>query len=142
MRTGKLTAAVPAVATALIVAPAAVTGTAHATGPEDPLLPHPGPGVLRWIPERFGDGGAVSGGMSADRPTTVTVACQGGGEVLVTMEPDSAEAPAEFRAECPAGTPGTGSTVIPPGPERGFTVGVDASDQSVRWSLTVTVPDP
>jgi hypothetical protein len=50
---------------------------------------------------------------------------------------------ADFTVDCPDGAPGVGSVVMEPGVVRpgSFTVGVDASDESVRWSLTVTQPE-
>ncbi len=106
------------------------------------LLPHPGPEGLVWVPEWTGDGGVASGGAWEGLPTVLTVACEGGGSVAVTMESQQARV-AEFSVDCPAVSTGVGSVSMDPGVvQRGsFTVGVDASNDSVRWALTVTQPE-
>ncbi|WP_258312353.1 hypothetical protein ACQ9ZG_33090 [Streptomyces araujoniae] len=106
------------------------------------LLPHPGPDGLVWVPERTGDGGVVSGGASDRLPTVLTVACEGGGDVRVTMDSQGTQV-AAFTVDCPAGSAGVGSVSMDPGVVRwgSFAVGVDASHDAVRWSLTVTQPE-
>ncbi|SCD65338.1 MULTISPECIES: hypothetical protein [unclassified Streptomyces] len=106
------------------------------------LLPHPGPDGLVWVPERTGDGGVVSGGASDRLPTVLTVACEGGGDVRVTMDSQGTQV-AAFTVDCPAGSAGVGSVSMDPGVVQwgSFAVGVDASHDAVRWSLTVTQPE-
>ncbi|MFI1386003.1 hypothetical protein [Embleya sp. NPDC020886] len=106
------------------------------------LLPHPGPDGLVWVEESTGDGGVVSGGASEQLPTILTVACEGGGSVAVTMHSRDAEV-AAFTVDCPAGAIGMNSATMDPGIVRSgsFTVGVDASAQALRWALTVTQPE-
>ncbi|MER5495381.1 hypothetical protein [Streptomyces sp. NPDC002490] len=106
------------------------------------LLPHPGPDGLVWVEESVGTGGVASGGASAGLPTVLTVACEGGGTVNVTMESQGHRV-AGFTVDCPVGAAGAGSAVMAAGVVRpgSFTVGVDASDESVRWALTVTQPE-
>ncbi|WP_225891416.1 hypothetical protein [Streptomyces dioscori] len=108
----------------------------------DPLLPHPGPDGLVWVEEHTGDGGVASGGAWDKLPTILTVACEGGGDVQVTMQSQGTEV-AAFSVGCPAGTAGTGSVAMEAGIVRpgSFTITVDASSQNVRWSLTVTQPE-
>ncbi|MFI0577619.1 MULTISPECIES: hypothetical protein [Streptomyces] len=50
---------------------------------------------------------------------------------------------AEFSVDCPAGSAGVGSVTMDPGvvQQGSFTVGVDASNDSLRWALTVTQPE-
>ncbi|MCX4546135.1 hypothetical protein [Streptomyces sp. NBC_01565] len=63
--------------------------------------------------------------------------------MLVTMESRKATV-AAFNVECPAdGTAGVGSAHMDPGVVRrgDFTIVVDASAQTTRWSLTVTQPE-
>jgi hypothetical protein len=69
---------------AALAAVAAATGSAAAA--DDVLLPHPGPDGLLWVPEQTVDGGAVSAGASPYAPTTLTVACEGGGSARVPMQ--------------------------------------------------------
>ncbi|CAL9657068.1 hypothetical protein SUDANB126_06846 [Streptomyces sp. enrichment culture] len=92
--------------------------------------------------ERTGDGGVASGGAWEGLPTVLTVACEGGGSVAVTMDSQRARV-AEFTVDCPAGSAGVGSVTMDPGVVQSgsFTVGVDASDESIRWALTVTQPE-
>ena len=105
------------------------------------LLPHPGPEGLVWVEERTGDGGVASGGAWKGLPTVLTVACEGGGTVAVTMESQQVQV-AEFEVTCPAGSAGVGSVTMEAGLVRGsFTVGVDASQENTRWALTVTQPE-
>ncbi|XXJ61615.1 hypothetical protein ACMXN5_47055 [Embleya sp. MST-111070] len=106
------------------------------------LLPHPGPEGLVWVDESIGDGGVVSGGASEQLPTVLTVACEGGGSVGVTMHSRDAEV-AAFTVDCPAGGIGVNSATMDPGVVRSgsFTVGVEASAQTLRWALTVTQPE-
>ncbi|MDR6974106.1 hypothetical protein J2X68_000784 [Streptomyces sp. 3330] len=118
----------------------AATVPAAATG--DPLLAHPGPDGLVWVEEWAGDGGVASGGAWEGLPTVLTVACEGGGDVRVTMRSQETEV-AAFSVDCPAGSAGVGSATMAAGVVRpgSFTVGVDASADGVRWSLTVTQPE-
>ncbi|MER8069333.1 hypothetical protein ABTZ59_13695 [Streptomyces sp. NPDC094034] len=106
------------------------------------LLPHPGPDGLVWVEEMTGDGGVASGGAWDGLPTVLTVACEGGGDVAVTMESQGARV-AEFTVDCPVGSAGVGSATMDAGVVRpgSFTVGVDASHDDVRWALTVTQPE-
>ncbi|MEV5731345.1 MULTISPECIES: hypothetical protein [Streptomyces] len=62
--------------------------------------------------------------------------------MAVTMESQQAQV-AEFSVDCPADGVSVGSVTMDPGVvQRGsFTVDVDASDDSVRWALTVTQPE-
>ncbi|WP_413754724.1 hypothetical protein [Streptomyces sp. MMBL 11-3] len=112
---------------------AAVTG---------PLLPHPGPDGLVWVEEQTGDGGVASGGAWDRLPTVLTVACEGGGDVQVTMQSQGTEV-AAFSVNCPTGAAGTGSVTMDAGIVRpgSFTISVDATSQNIRWSLTVTQPE-
>ncbi|MFI0976440.1 hypothetical protein ACH4SP_05375 [Streptomyces sp. NPDC021093] len=73
--------------------------------------------------------------------TILTVACEGGGNVRVTMAQESQLA--DFTVDCPAGSAGVGSVTLPAGVMKfgSFTVGVDASDENIRWGLTVTQPE-
>ncbi|MFE6845253.1 hypothetical protein [Streptomyces sp. NPDC057686] len=107
------------------------------------MLPHPGPDGLVWVGEFRGDGGVASGGASEDLPTILTVACGGGGNVRVTMESNGAGTVAAFDVQCPVGSAGVASVSMDPGVVRrgSFTIGVAASAQSTRWSLTVTQPE-
>ncbi|MDQ1035260.1 hypothetical protein QFZ75_001676 [Streptomyces sp. V3I8] len=70
------------------------------------------------------------------------MACEGGGDVQVTMQSQGTEV-AAFPVDCPVGTAGTGSVVMEAGIVRpgSFSIGVDASSQNIRWSLTVTQPE-
>ncbi|MFI8187134.1 hypothetical protein ACIF70_42685 [Actinacidiphila glaucinigra] len=74
----------------------------------------------------------------------LTVACESesGGSVVVTMRWQG-EQVAEFLVDCPAGTPGVGSVTMDAGVvgSGSFSVGVDASDENIRWALTVTQPE-
>ncbi len=67
-----------------------------------------------WVPERTGDGGVVSGGASDRLPTVLTVACEGGGDVRVTMDSQGTQV-AAFTVDCPAGSAGVGSVSMDPG---------------------------
>lgn len=128
-----------------VLAACALTGagTAPAAAAGDPLLPHPGPDGLVWVEEWTGDGGVASGGASNGLPTVLTVACEGGGSVRVTMWSQEEAEVAAFSVDCPAGSAGVGSATMAAGVVRpgSFTVGVDASADAVRWSLTVTQPE-
>ncbi|MER7521039.1 hypothetical protein [Streptomyces sp. NPDC126499] len=117
------------------------TGTATAAA-GDVLLPHPGPDGLVWVEEQWGDGGVASGGAHGGLPTVLTVACEGGGTLRVTMRSQETEV-ADFAVTCPTDTPARGSVTMPPGVVRpgSFTIGVDASSQDVRWAMTVTQPE-
>lgn len=94
-----------------------------------------------WVEEMTGDGGVASGGAGEGLPTVLTVACEGG-SVDVTMESQGYPV-ADFTVECPVGTPGESSVVMDAGVVRSgsFTIGVDASDERVRWALMVTQPE-
>ncbi|MDQ1023338.1 hypothetical protein QF035_000920 [Streptomyces umbrinus] len=113
-----------------------------ATASTDVLLPHPGPEGLVWVEERVGDGGVASGGAWEGLPTVLTVACEGGGSVRVTMESQQVEV-AAFSVDCPSGAAGVGSVTMEAGVVRpgSFFVAVDASTESLRWALTVTQPE-
>ncbi|GGV19472.1 hypothetical protein GCM10010275_71520 [Streptomyces litmocidini] len=106
------------------------------------LLPHPGPDGLVWVEEMVGDGGVASGGAWDGLPTVLTVACEGDGTVHVTMDSQGYQV-ADFTVDCPAGTAGTGAVTKDPGVVRpgSFSIGVDASDDTIRWALTVTQPE-
>ncbi|WP_369271976.1 hypothetical protein AB5J55_19800 [Streptomyces sp. R11] len=121
----------------------ALTGVAAgpAAASTDVLLPHPGPEGLLWVEEQTGDGGAVSGGAWEGLPTVLTVACEGGGEVRVTMSQETETA--AFSVDCPAGEAGVGSVTMAPGVVRSgsFVIAVDASADDIRWALTVTQPE-
>ncbi|MFF2780888.1 hypothetical protein ACFVU3_39080 [Streptomyces sp. NPDC058052] len=128
--------------TVAILAACALAGTSAApaaaiTG----LLPHPGPDGLVWVEEMTGDGGVVSGGAWEGLPTVLTVACEGGGSVQVTMRQESQVA--AFTVDCPAGSGGVGSVAMAPGVVKSgsFSVGIDASHDDIRWALTVTQPE-
>lgn len=114
-------------------------GPAAASG--DVLLPHPGPEGLVWVEEQTGDGGVASGGAWEKLPTVLTVACEGGGDVRVTMAQETQIA--AFSVDCPVGEAGVGSVTLDPGVVHfgSFTVGVDASADNIRWALTVTQPE-
>ncbi|MFJ3164184.1 hypothetical protein [Streptomyces kanasensis] len=124
--------------TAGAMATLGVTPAAAADG----LLPHPGPDGLVWVEERVGDGGVASGGAWDRLPTVLTVACEGAGTVHVTMDSQGYQV-ADFTVDCPAGTAGMGSVTMDPGVVRpgSFNIGVDASDDTIRWALTVTQPE-
>ncbi|SER99505.1 hypothetical protein SAMN04487983_102720 [Streptomyces sp. yr375] len=129
-----------------VLAACALTGagTGPAAATADPLLPHPGPEGLVWVEEWTGDGGVVSGGAWEGLPTVLTVACEGGGDVRVTMQTQTPDAEvAAFSVDCPADSAGVGSVTMPAGVVRpgSFSVGVDASSESIRWALTVTQPE-
>ncbi|MDX3642873.1 hypothetical protein [Streptomyces sp. MB09-02B] len=128
--------------TALTVCVLAGSGVGSAAAAGDPLLPHPGPEGLVWVEEQIGDGGVASGGAWDKLPTVLTVACEGGGEVRVTMRSQETEV-AAFSVDCPAGAAGVGSVTMPAGVVRkgSFTIGVDASSEEIRWALTVTQPE-
>lgn len=117
-------------------------GAGPANASTDVLLPHPGPEGLVWVEEHTGDGGVASGGAWEGLPTVLTVACEGGGNVRVTMESQQVEV-AAFSVDCPAGSAGVGSATMEAGVVRpgSFSVAVDASTESIRWALTVTQPD-
>ena len=116
-------------------------GAAPAAAATGALLPHPGPEGLVWVEETTGDGGVASGGAWEKLPTILTVACEGGGSVLVTMRQQSQVA--AFTLDCPSGNVGVGSVTMDAGVVKGgsFTVGIDTSDESIRWGLTVTQPE-
>lgn len=114
----------------------AVAGLAHADT-SDELLPHPGPEGVLWIPSMTGDNAAVSSGLDGRKPTTVTVACLGGGELTVTVEPASVS----FPVTCPADTVTTEARTIDAGMSGSFSVAIDTSAPTIRWGLTVTQPD-
>ncbi|MGI5471646.1 hypothetical protein [Streptomyces sp. CA-132043] len=120
---------------AAVLAAAAVAAAGPARAADGPLLPHPGPDGLVWVPERTGDGGAASGGATDRQPMTVTVACQGGGTAEVSLQGTHL-----FTVDCPADAPGRGSASVP-GFRGSWYVGVDTSVDTTRWSLTVTQPD-
>lgn len=117
-------------------------GGAFAATSDDVLLPHPGPEGLVWVQEQWGDSGVVSAGAWDSLPTVLTVACDGGGSLNVTMESQQTQV-AALAVDCPVDTPGHGSVTLPAGVVRAgsFSIGVDASSQSVRWALTVTQPE-
>lgn len=119
---------------------AVATGTAAAE--DGGLLPHPGPDGLVWVEEQMGDGGVASGGAHQGLPTVLTVACEGGGGVRVTMESQQVEV-AAFTVDCPTEAAGVGSLTMEAGVVRpgSFSVAVDASAERVRWALTVTQPE-
>ncbi|MGY3684793.1 hypothetical protein ACVWXU_008416 [Streptomyces sp. TE33382] len=106
------------------------------------LLPHPGPEGLVWVEEMTGDGGVASGGAWEGLPTVLTVACEGGGNVQVTMDSQHLRV-AEFTVDCPVGSAGVGSVTMDPGVVRSgsFSIGIDTSAQDIRWALTVTQPE-
>lgn len=116
-------------------------GAASAAAAGDVLLPHPGPDGLVWVEEHWGDGGVASGGAYQGLPTVLTVACEGGGTVSVTMSQQTQVA--AFTVDCPVGEAGRGSVTMPAGvvQQGSFTIGVDASSDDVRWALTVTQPE-
>ncbi|MFD5113996.1 hypothetical protein ACFVWX_17230 [Streptomyces sp. NPDC058220] len=118
-------------------------GVGPAAASSDVLLPHPGPEGLVWVEEQTGDGGVVSGGAWESLPTVLTVACEGGGSVLVTMYSPLQDEVAAFPVDCPAGAVGLGSVAMDPGVVRpgSFSVTVDASAETIRWALTVTQPE-
>ncbi|MFJ8633734.1 hypothetical protein [Streptomyces sp. NPDC093568] len=131
--------------TIAVTALAACALTGIATGPAaastDVLLPHPGPEGLVWVPEQTGDGGVASGGAWEGLPTVLTVACEGGGQVRVTMSQETEVA--ALTVDCPAGKTGVGSVAMDPGVVHfgSFSIGVDASKDDIRWALTVTQPE-
>ncbi|MFF7361551.1 hypothetical protein [Streptomyces sp. NPDC008125] len=106
------------------------------------LLPHPGPEGLVWVQEMVGDGGVASGGAWDRLPTVLTVACEGDGTLHVMMDSQGYQV-ADFTVGCPAGTTGMGSVTMDPGVVRpgSFSIGIDASDDTIRWALTVTQPE-
>ncbi|MCX4625530.1 hypothetical protein [Streptomyces sp. NBC_01443] len=118
-------------------------GALPASAADGGMLPHPGPEGLVWVEEFRDDGGVASGGAWESLPTILTVACEGGGTVRVTMESNGVGTVAAFDVECPVGSAGVGSVRMDAGVVRpgSFTIGVDASAQTTRWSLTVTQPE-
>ncbi|MFD4373810.1 hypothetical protein [Streptomyces sp. NPDC058486] len=137
MRVRKTMAAAMLAACALTAI--SLTPAGAATG--DGLLPHPGPEGLVWVEEMTGDGGVASGGAWEALPTVLTVACEGGGNVQVTMQQQTQLA--ALTVDCPVGTAGVGSVTLEAGTVQSgsFTVGVDASNDDVRWAVTVTQPE-
>lgn len=131
-----------AVAMLTALGAAGLGGAVPAAAADGGLLPHPGPDGLVWVEEFRGDGGVASGGASEGLPTILTVACEGGGSVRVTMESKGTDV-AAFDVDCPAGSAGVGSASMDAGVVRpgDFTIVVDASGQNIRWSLTVTQPE-
>ncbi|WP_223291124.1 hypothetical protein [Streptomyces avicenniae] len=127
---------------AAVAAVVALGGTAGGAVADEPLLPHPGPDGLAWVPEGTGDGGFVSGGASSALPTVVTVACEGGGSVAVILAQLGAEVTA-FDVECPVGSAGVGRRELAPGvvTSGSFAVGIDASSDAIRWSVSVAQPE-
>lgn len=127
------------VAVATVVA---LGGTASGAATGEPLLPDPGPDGLVWVPEMTGDGGFVSAGASDRLPTVLTVACEGGGSVAVSMTQLEAEV-AAFTVECPVESAGIGSQEMAPGVVvfGSFSVGIDASSDAIRWSATLVQPE-
>jgi hypothetical protein len=127
---------------AAAMAVGAVLGGAASAAADDPLLPYPGPDGLVWVPEMTGDGGFVSGGASGGLPTVLTVACEGGGSVAVSMTQHDVEV-AAFTVDCPVGSAGTGSQEMAPGVvvPGDFAVGIDASSDAIRWSATLVQPE-
>ncbi|MEU0162305.1 hypothetical protein ABZ154_26645 [Streptomyces sp. NPDC006261] len=138
--TGVRKTATMALLTVFAIAGAGTVPAAAATA--GGLLPHPGPDGLVWVEESRGDGGVASGGASDRLPTVLTVACEGGGDVRVTMESQAIQV-AAFAVDCPVGRAGVGSVAMDPGVVRwgSFSVEVDASEDDVRWALTVTQPE-
>ncbi|MGW2990082.1 hypothetical protein [Streptomyces goshikiensis] len=122
---------------------AGLAGAGPAAAADGGMLPHPGPDGLVWVDEFRGDGGVASGGASIDLPIVLTVACDGGGDVRVTMD-SKGTIVAAFDVECPAsggagvGTASMAAGVVRPGD---FTIVVDTSTRTTRWSLTVTQPE-
>ncbi|GFH39445.1 hypothetical protein [Streptomyces pacificus] len=116
-------------------------GVGPAAATSGGLLPHPGPEGLVWVEEMTGDGGVVSGGAREGLPTVLTVACEGGGSVRATMKQESQVA--AFTVRCPVGSGGVDSVAMDAGVVKAgsFTVGIDASDEGIRWALTVTQPE-
>jgi len=114
-----------------------------ASGPTDgQVLPYPGQEGLIWIPAWIGDGGAVTGGASPDRPFTVTVGCQGSGNVQVTVTPQYGNTdPVSFPVACAGDAPGVASRVLDGEQGRSFGVRVDTSSSAIRWGLTATQAD-
>ncbi|WP_159072888.1 MULTISPECIES: hypothetical protein [unclassified Streptomyces] len=107
----------------------------------DVLLPYPGPDGLVWVQEQTGDGGVVSAGAWDRLPTVLMVACEGDGSVHATMESQGNQV-ADLIVDCPVGTTGTGTVSMDPGIVTGsFSIGIDASDDTIRWALTVTQPE-
>ncbi|PVC69761.1 hypothetical protein DBP18_20630 [Streptomyces sp. CS081A] len=94
-----------------------------------------------WVQEQTGDGGVVSAGAWDRLPTVLTVACEGDGSVHATMESQGNQV-ADLIVDCPIGTTGTGTVSMDPGMVTGsFSIGIDASDDTIRWALTVTQPE-
>ncbi|MFI8873190.1 hypothetical protein [Streptomyces sp. NPDC055243] len=62
--------------------------------------------------------------------------------MAVTMESQQVQV-AEFDVDCPVGTAGVGSVTLDAGvvSSGSFAVGVDASQEDVRWALAVTQPE-
>ncbi|WP_234328321.1 hypothetical protein [Streptomyces sp. NRRL S-37] len=60
----------------------------------------------------------------------------------MTMESQQARV-AEFTVDCSASSTGVGSVTMDAGVVKSgsFTVGIDASHESIRWALTVTQPE-
>lgn len=85
----------------------------------------------------------MSGGAWTSLPTVLTVACEGGGSVRVTMRSELETEVAAFTVDCPVGTAGVGSVSMAPGvvAAGSFSVQVDASGEAIRWALTVTQPE-
>ncbi|MEV0965372.1 hypothetical protein AB0J25_22795 [Streptomyces sp. NPDC049910] len=69
------------------------------------------------------------------------MACEGGGSVRATMQQESQLA--AFTVQCPVGSGGMGSVTMDAGVVKtgSFTVGIDASDEGIRWALTITQPE-
>ncbi|GLW54992.1 hypothetical protein [Kitasatospora phosalacinea] len=128
-------------AAALAVCAVTGLGAGPAGAADGVTLPYPGPDGLVWVNDRVGDGGLVSGGAWSSLPTVLTVACEGGGTVRVTMESQQVEV-AAFTVDCPVDTAGVGSATMAPGVVTGsFSVYVDASDESIGWAMNVVQPE-
>ncbi|GLW71767.1 hypothetical protein Kpho02_40660 [Kitasatospora phosalacinea] len=128
-------------AAALAVCAVTGLGAGPAAAADGVALPYPGPDGLVWVNDRVGDGGLVSGGAWASLPTVLTVACEGGGTVRVTMRTEQAEV-AAFTVDCPVGTTGLGSVTLAPGVVQGsFSVYVDAGGAPLGWALQVVQPE-
>ncbi|GAA2091924.1 hypothetical protein GCM10009759_17150 [Kitasatospora saccharophila] len=128
-------------AAALAVCAVTGLGAGPAAAADGVSLPYPGPDGLVWVDGRVGDGGLVSGGAWTSLPTVLTVACEGGGTVRVTMESQQAEV-AAFTVDCPVDTVGVGSVTMAPGVVRGsFSVYVDAGGAPLGWALQVVQPE-
>ncbi|MFJ2824116.1 hypothetical protein ACIO7M_23825 [Streptomyces toxytricini] len=132
-----------AVAVAAVAGALALTVGAGQASAQEELIGHPGPDGLIWVPEQWGSGGFVSGGLHTGLDTYTTFACEGGGsiEVAFRLEEHPDRNPVPFTLDCPAGSPARVTVPLGTGLHGGFGAAVTASSASIRWGATVVQPE-